>query len=135
MDPLHTAVLLGLFVVLLALGIPIAVGIGLTSLGALLLGMDAEIAFTTVAQRMATGLDRFTLLAIPFFILSGVLMNRGGIARRLIDLARAMVGMLPGGLAYVNIGRHAVRSDLGVGGRGRRRSRGLHGSADARARL
>ncbi len=103
MDPLHTAVLLGLFVVLLALGIPIAVGIGLTSLGALLLGMDAEIAFTTVAQRMATGLDRFTLLAIPFFILSGVLMNRGGIARRLIDLARAMVGMLPGGLAYVNI--------------------------------
>ena len=49
------------------------------------------------------GLDRFTLLAIPFFILSGQLMNRGGMARRLIDLARGVVGMLPGGLAYVNI--------------------------------
>ncbi len=103
MDPVHAAVLLGVFVVLLVLGVPIAVGIGLASLSALLLAMDPATAFTTVAQRMATGLDRFTLLAIPFFILSGLLMNRGGIARRLIDLARAMVGMLPGGLAYVNI--------------------------------
>jgi tripartite ATP-independent transporter DctM subunit len=60
-------------------------------------------ALTTVAQRMATGINSFTLLAIPFFILSGQLMGKGGIARRLIDLAKAAVGMLPGGLAYVNI--------------------------------
>jgi len=79
------------------------VGIGLASLSALVLSVDPGPATTTVAQRMATGLDRFTLLAIPFFILSGQLMNRGGIARRLVDLARAWVGMLPGGLAYVNI--------------------------------
>jgi tripartite ATP-independent transporter DctM subunit len=52
---------------------------------------------------MATGLDSFTLLAIPFFILAGNLMNRGGIARRLIDFAKALVGTLPGGLAIVNI--------------------------------
>ena len=52
---------------------------------------------------MATGLDSFALLAIPFFILAGQLMNRGGIARRLIDFAKAVLGMLPGGLAYVNI--------------------------------
>jgi tripartite ATP-independent transporter DctM subunit len=56
-----------------------------------------------IAQRMATGLDSFALLAIPFFILAGQLMNRGGIARRLIDLAKVIVGRLPGGLAYVNV--------------------------------
>ena len=103
MDPVNTLVLLGTFVTLLALGTPIAVGIGLSALVALLMTMSVETATITVAQRVAAGLDRFTLLAIPFFILSGQLMNRGGIARRLVDLARGVVGMLPGGLAYVNI--------------------------------
>jgi len=60
-------------------------------------------ALTTVAQRMATGLDSFGLLAIPFFILAGHIMNRGGIARRLVAFARTLVGSLPGGLAHVNI--------------------------------
>ncbi|HEY7885519.1 MAG TPA: TRAP transporter large permease, partial [Cellvibrionaceae bacterium] len=49
------------------------------------------------------GLNSFALLAIPFFILSGLLMGRGGIARRLIDFAKVLIGMLPGGLAFVNI--------------------------------
>jgi tripartite ATP-independent transporter DctM subunit len=65
--------------------------------------MPPDPAVTTTAHRMATGLDSFALLAIPFFILAGDLMNHGGIARRLIDFAKAVVGMLPGGLAYVNI--------------------------------
>lgn len=52
---------------------------------------------------MATGIDSFTLLAIPFFILAGQFMNKGGIARRLIAFAKTLVGMFPGGLAYVNI--------------------------------
>jgi tripartite ATP-independent transporter DctM subunit len=56
-----------------------------------------------VAQQMATGINSFALLAIPFFILSGLLMGRGGIARRLIDFAKVLVGMFPGGLAYVNV--------------------------------
>ncbi|MBT5270567.1 MAG: TRAP transporter large permease, partial [Candidatus Marinimicrobia bacterium] len=60
-------------------------------------------AITTIAQRVATGIDSFALLAIPFFILSGQLMGRGGIARRLIDFAKVLVGMFPGGLAYVNV--------------------------------
>jgi tripartite ATP-independent transporter DctM subunit len=60
-------------------------------------------AITTVAQQMATGINSFALLAIPFFILSGLLMGRGGIARRLIDFAKVLVGMFPGGLAYVNV--------------------------------
>src|SRR5690606_2378402 len=50
-----------------------------------------------------TGLDSFALLAIPFFVLAGQIMNRGGIAKRLIAFAKAMVGSLPGGLAHVNI--------------------------------
>ncbi len=69
----------------------------------LLFSMPVEPAVTQVAQKIATGLDRFALLAIPFFILSGQLMGQGGIARRLIDLAKAILGTLPGGLAYVNI--------------------------------
>jgi tripartite ATP-independent transporter DctM subunit len=60
-------------------------------------------ALTTVAQRMAAGLDSFALLAIPFFVLSGELMNRGGIARRLIAFAKTLVGAMPGGLALINV--------------------------------
>ncbi|MEL6355528.1 MAG: TRAP transporter large permease [Bacteroidota bacterium] len=91
------------FVVLLGIGVPIAWSIGLSSIFTMLVSIPAIPAFTTVAQRMATGLDSFTLLAIPFFILAGQIMNRGGIARRLIDFAKTLVGALPGGLAHVNI--------------------------------
>lgn len=100
---LDVLVLVGSFVVLLAMGMPIAFAIGLATTLTLLLTMPALPALTTVAQRMATGLDAFSLLAIPFFILAGQIMNRGGIARRLIDFAKACLGMLPGGLAYVNV--------------------------------
>lgn len=91
------------FVILLLLGVPVAFSIGVATLLTMLVSIPFEPAVTTVAQRMATGLDSFTLLAIPFFILAGQIMNQGGIARRLIDFAKSMVGMLPGGLAYVQI--------------------------------
>lgn len=91
------------FLILLSLGVPIAFSIGLSSMFTLMVTMPSVIAFTTLAQRMATGLDSFTLLAIPFFVLSGQLMNKGGIARRLIDFAKVLVGGLPGGLGFVNI--------------------------------
>lgn len=91
------------FLVLLAIGVPVAYSIGLSSIFTLMISMPSITAFTTLAQRMATGLDSFALLAIPFFILSGQLMNKGGIARRLVDFAKVMVGPLPGGLAFVNI--------------------------------
>ena len=91
------------FIILLGIGVPIAWSIGLSSIFTMLVSIPAIPAFTTVAQRMATGLDSFALLAIPFFILAGQIMNRGGIARRLIAFARTLVGSLPGGLAHVNI--------------------------------
>jgi len=103
MEWLHVVVLIVVFGALLLLGVPVAFAIGIGTLVTMLLGMAAEPALITVAQRMATGLDSFALLAIPFFILAGQLMNRGGIARRLIDFAKAVIGMFPGGLAYVHI--------------------------------
>ena len=102
-DGTAIAVLVGVFVVLLALGVRVAFAIGLATVATMLLSIGPTAAFTTIAQRMATGLDSFTLLAIPFFILAGQLMNQGGIASRLIDLAKAVLGPLPGGLAFVNV--------------------------------
>ena len=96
-------VLLTTFLVLLLLGTPIAVSIALATLLTMLLSVDSGPATTTVAARMVAGVNSFALLAIPFFILSGYLMGQGGIARRLIDFARVLVGRLPGGLALVNV--------------------------------
>jgi tripartite ATP-independent transporter DctM subunit len=93
-----------LFVVLLGLNVPVAVAICLSTFATAAVAMGTmDIAAATIAQRMATGVYSFSLLAIPFFILSGLLMGQGGIARRLTDLATALVGRFPGGLAFVNV--------------------------------
>ena len=91
------------FVILLTIGVPIAFSIGLSGIITMLFSIDTIPSFTTFAHRMATGLDSFALLAIPFFILAGNIMNSGGIAIRLIDFARVIVGGLTGGLAFVNV--------------------------------
>ncbi len=103
MDFVELLILVLSFVILLGLGVPVAWSIGLSTCLTMLINIPAIPAFTTVAQRMATGLDSFALLAIPFFILAGQLMNQGGIASRLIRFAKTLVGSLPGGLAHVNI--------------------------------
>lgn len=103
MDYLELLILVLSFVTLLAMGVPVAWSIGFSTCLTILVSIPFLPATTTVAQRMATGLDSFSLLAIPFFILAGQLMNRGGIARRLIDFAKTLVGSLPGGLAHVNV--------------------------------
>ncbi len=103
MEVLEVTVLVVSFVILLSVGVPISFSIGISSLLTMLFSINTIPSVTTVAQRMATGIDSFALLAIPFFILAGQLMNSGGIARRLIDLAKVIVGRLPGGLAFVNI--------------------------------
>lgn len=91
------------FLVFMSLRVPIAYAVGLAGLLTLASAMPFLPSVTTMAQRMATSLDSFTLSAIPFFILAGQVMNRGGIAVRLINFAKAIVGPLPGGLAFVNI--------------------------------
>jgi tripartite ATP-independent transporter DctM subunit len=103
MDYLPVLVLVISFVVLLILSVPVAWSIAISSMLTMLVSIPALPAFTTIAQRMGTGLDSFALLAIPFFILSGQLMNKGGIAHRLIAFAKTLVGALPGGLALINV--------------------------------
>jgi len=103
MSWLAVTVLVISFVVLLAIGVPIAFCLGISTTLTMLLSAESLPAVTAVAQRVATGVDSFTLLAIPFFVLAGQLMNQGGIARRLVDFAKAMLGMLPGALAFVNV--------------------------------
>ncbi len=103
MEWISIAVLVLSFVTLLILGVPVAWSLGISSFLTLLVSIPIMPAYTTIAQRMATGLDSFSLLAIPFFILAGEIMNRGGIANRLIDFAKALTGKLPGGLLYVNV--------------------------------
>ena len=89
-----------MFLLLLVMNVPIAVSIALATFVAILAeGSDPSI---VVASKMANGVNSFALLAIPFFILSGHLMGKGGMAGRLIDFAGTLVGFLPGGLAYVN---------------------------------
>lgn len=103
MDYIGILVLVLSFLFLLSIGVPIAFSIGISGVLTMLVSIDMLPAFTTFAHRMATGLDSFALLAIPFFILTGNIMNSGGIALRLINLARLLVGSLPAGLAFVNV--------------------------------
>ncbi|NRB58234.1 MAG: TRAP transporter large permease subunit, partial [Salinicola sp.] len=103
-DPLNAAfVLFGIFFLLLFMGSPIAVAIVSSSLLVGIAYLPPETALFISTQKMFSGLDSFTLLAIPFFILAGDIMNKGGIAIRLIDLARLVGGRLPGSLAHTNV--------------------------------
>ena len=103
MEYIGIIVLIVSFLFLLIVGVPIAYSIGISGILTMLVSIDSLPAFATFAQRMSTGLDSFALLAIPFFILAGNIMNSGGIAIRLINLARVLVGRLPASLAFVNV--------------------------------
>ncbi len=94
-------ILLVVFVGLLILNVPVAVCIGLATVATVACLGDVPTGYL-VAQRLSNGIASFPLLAIPFFVLAGVLMGEGGMARRLIDFAASLMGRFPGGLAYVN---------------------------------
>ncbi|MGP9804894.1 TRAP transporter large permease [Paracoccus sp. NSM] len=96
-------ILLTVFGGLALLGIPLALAITAAAIAALLLVLPFDMALFTSAQKMLASLDSFTLLAVPFFILSGVIMNSGGIAVRLVDFAKLLAGRVPGSLAQTNI--------------------------------
>ena len=98
-----TLSLFGSFFVMLLAGVPISAGIGIASVITALFSMPADIFALIAAQRCFSGLDSFSLLALPFFTLGGNIMNKGGIARRLIRLARLLVGKIPGYLAATNV--------------------------------
>src|SRR5690625_1049323 len=110
MDPatLAALTLLGGLVIGIVLSVPIAVTIGVSSLLAAipLLGMEEAVLIT--AQRMFTGINSFPLLAIPLFVLAGVIMNNGGIAGRLVDAAKVLTGRAPASLAQTNVVANAM---------------------------
>jgi tripartite ATP-independent transporter DctM subunit len=103
MEYISILILVLSFITLMGIGVPVAWSLGISGLITLMVTVAAIPSATTIAQRMGTSLDSFALLAIPFFVLAGEIMNKGGIANRLIELAKAMTGKLPGGLLYVNI--------------------------------
>jgi tripartite ATP-independent transporter DctM subunit len=93
-------VLIGSFAVLCLIGMPVAYALGLAAiLAALWMGIPLE----AIALKTSDGMDDFPLLAIPFFILAGAIMGEGGMASRIVDLAKVFVGFIRGGLALVNI--------------------------------
>lgn len=103
MEAIAGIVLFVAFILLLLLGAPIAIAIILSSVVAFFFVLPFDVALMTSSQRMVTGIDSFTMLAIPLFVLAGIIMNNGGIAFRLVNFAKVLVGKLPGALAHTNI--------------------------------
>lgn len=94
-------ILMGVFFILLFVGVPIAYSLCLSAILYMLLFMDVPLII--IGQQMLRGVDSFTLMAIPFFVIAGGLMESGGISKRIVNFAKTMVGHLPGGLAVVTI--------------------------------
>jgi len=106
-----TAAIFGLLVLLMFLGIPIAVSMGLTAVLSFL-ALGTPNLLMMVPQRMYSGTTSFTLLAIPFFILAGNLMNTGGITRRLVHFAQCLVGHIRGGLGHVTVVTNMIMAGM-----------------------
>ncbi len=105
---LAALILLGGIAVFLLIGAPISVAVGLSSMTALFVILGMENGVLTSAQQVFRGINSFPLLAIPFFVLAGVIMNNGGIALRLINAAKVLVGRAPGSLAQTNVAANAL---------------------------
>ncbi len=97
---LSALVLIGSFFILILIGVPIAFSLGISAV--ITSAMTPGLGIAMMAQRTAAGMQSYPLLAIPLFILAGAIMAKGGVARRLVNLAYVIVGPLPGGLAIVN---------------------------------
>ena len=117
--------LLASFFLMLALSVPVSISLIVSSLITVSTALPLDLGTFVACQKMVAGVDSFSLLAVPFFILTGVLMNTGGIAQRLINLAKCLVGRIPGGLAHTNIvgntmfgalSGSAVAASIAVGG-------------------
>ena len=101
-------IILVVLAVLLIIGVPISYAIGIFALAAILRVVPLDVSVLTAAQRTFVGMSKFSLTAIPFFILAGNLMNQGGIAKRLVDFVLAILGKLPGALLVTNVGANAL---------------------------
>ena len=96
-------IMFSVLIVTLILGFPIAISIGISSILAILPSLAFDNTLITGAQRIFSGISNFTLIAIPFFILAGNIMNQGGIAKKLVSFAQSLTGRVPGSLMQTNI--------------------------------
>ena len=96
-------IMFAVLIVTLLLGFPIAISIGLSSILAILPSLVFENTLVTGAQRIFSGISSFTLIAIPFFVLAGNIMNQGGIAKKLVAFAQSLTGKIPGSLMQTNV--------------------------------
>lgn len=96
-------IMFSVLIVTLILGFPIAISIGISSILAILPSLAFDNTLITGAQRIFSGISSFTLIAIPFFILAGNIMNQGGIAKKLVSFAQSLTGRVPGSLMQTNI--------------------------------
>ena len=101
-------IIVAVLAVLLIVGVPISYSIGISSLIAILQTVPLDVSVITGAQRIFVGMSKFSLTAIPFFILAGNLMNQGGIAKRLVNFVMAILGKMPGALLVTNVGANAL---------------------------
>lgn len=104
-----TATMLGLMVALMLLRVPVSVAVGVASLAGLVVG---DIPMDVLPRMMIDSVDSFALLAVPFFVLAGQLMNAGGITDRIFTFARDVFGWMRGGLAQVNIGGNIILAGM-----------------------
>ena len=98
-------IIFSLLIILLALRVPVAISLATP---AIVYAYFEEIPLTAIIHKMVNGIDSFVLLAIPFFIFAGNLMNYSGITDKIFDFAKSCVGFLRGGLAYVNVGSSII---------------------------
>ena len=107
---MNGVIIIGLFFTLMMLGIPVAISLGLAALiyVTALTSIDPII----VAQQLIAGADKFTLLAIPFFVMAGGFMEQGGISKRIVHFAKSLFSPLPGGLALVVIGASMIFASM-----------------------
>ena len=102
------AIIIFVLAVFLVAGVPISYAIGISALAAILQMVTLDVSVLTAAQRTFVGMSKFSLTAIPFFVLAGNLMNQGEIAKRLVDFVLAILGKLPGALLVTNVGANAL---------------------------
>ena len=93
-------VFLAVLIVMLAIGVPVFISLGVSAIAIWILNMGV-LQPELILQKMFVGVDSFTLMAIPLFMLTGELMNSGGVSRRLVDFAQVLVGWIRGGLGFV----------------------------------
>ena len=109
-------VLIIVFFLLLAYGVPVSFSIISSAIVTVIMFLTPGFGMFISAQKLVGGIDSFSLLAVPFFILAGLLMSSGGIARRLVNLALLILGRVPSSLALTNIAGNAMFGSISGSG-------------------